>query len=239
MPLDPGTEMTSSARTYTITKHLASGSLAEIYVADSPDGTHVLKVANDDGDQVAAEALNLARLHSEGDDKLIPFLPAMHDAFMWEATWVNVFEYLHDWYTLTEVHARYPELDPKDVSWMYRRLLAVAGFVHRVGIAHGTITPDNVLIHPEMHGLKLIDWTGSFETDDDDHTNVTQATQCAIYLLGGDPERWTVPDSAPRQFRAFVNGARDHHDPWVLLEHFDGLVERMWGKRRFHPFSMT
>lgn len=239
MPIDPGDVITSPARPYTVVKHLATGSMSDLYLADSPDGQVALKVAHGDGDQVAAEALNLARLHSEGDPKLIPFLPAMHDAFIWEATWVNVFEYLDGWYTLTEVMTRHPDLDPKDMAWMFRRLLAVAGFAHRVGLAHGSITPDNVMIHPEMHGLKLIDWTAAFETDDDDATNVAQAVRVGIYLLGGDPKNYTLPPKTPNQLRTFFNGARDHRDPWVLLQHFDGLIERMWGKRRFHPFAMT
>lgn len=239
MTLPPGEIITSPTRTYTIVDHLATGELSDVYLADSPDGQVALKIAHPDGpdDLVADEALTLARLHAEGDDRLKPFLPAMHDAFMWDDTWINAFEYLDGWYTLSEVMARYPDLDPKDMSWMFRRLLAVAGFATRMGVVHGSIQPHNVLIHPEMHGLKLIDWARSAESEDDD-TNVTQSVRCGIFLLGGDPNLYTLPDRTPREMRAFFTGAKNHTDPWVLLKHFDELVERMWGRRRFHAFTM-
>jgi aminoglycoside phosphotransferase (APT) family kinase protein len=47
-------------------------------------------------------------------------------------------------------------VDPRDATWMWRRLLVGLGWVHRAGVVHGAIVEDHVLIHPGEHGL--VDW---------------------------------------------------------------------------------
>ena len=41
---------------------------------------------------------------------------------------------------------------------MWRRLLTALGWAHRARLVHGAVFPEHVLIHPELHGLVLVDW---------------------------------------------------------------------------------
>ena len=50
-------------------------------------------------------------------------------------------------------------LEPRQVWWIFRRLLMTLWLAHLRGYAHGAVTPDHVLIYPEAHGLVLLDWT--------------------------------------------------------------------------------
>ena len=43
--------------------------------------------------------------------------------------------------------AAYPDgVDPRDVAWMWRRLLVALGLAHRAGVVHGAVLPEHVLI---------------------------------------------------------------------------------------------
>ncbi|WP_395137807.1 hypothetical protein [Armatimonas sp.] len=50
-------------------------------------------------------------------------------------------------------------VEPRQVWWIFRRLLMTLWMAHLRGFAHGAITPDHVLVYPEAHGLVLLDWT--------------------------------------------------------------------------------
>ena len=64
------------------------------------------------------------------------------------------------WYTLAEVRRAYPMgVDPKDMAWMWRRLLVALGFAHLNGVIHGAVLPDNISILPGQHGLLLENWS--------------------------------------------------------------------------------
>lgn len=269
MPLAPGETITSTSREYEIVKSLATGEFSDVYLADIAGeiSQAVLKVDRHDGDCSVDEAFRLAQLYRDGDEKLQPFLPRLIDHFLDDnAGDVNAYEYLDGWYTLNEVRDVYPDgVHARDMAWMFRRVLAAAGFVGRLGVTHGAIIPEHVMIHPEQHGLKLIGWPHAVSQDPYEDferpaagyidwypkdlkggvanahisLDVKMAVKCGIYLLGGDPIIATLPEGAPREFRAFFSTAVEHADPWTVLKYFDDLLERIWGKRRFHPFTMT
>lgn len=165
-------------------------------------------------------------------------------------------------YSFVEILDRFPGgIDPKDAAWIFRRMLFALSVAHEggaTGIVHGAIMPCHVLIQPEQHGVVLLDWKYALEPGRTirniprgtrslyppevlDHKPVSFATDiwmavCTIqYLLG---------NRTPKPMRAFFNGCSQdspHLRPWSagqLLLEFTDLIERMWGPRKFHPFSM-
>ena len=75
-------------------------------------------------------------------------------------------------------------------------------------------------------------------------TDLAMAATTMVAILGGDAGRGTLPDSVPVPLRAFFRGcmlpslSQRPRDAWELLEEFDQLIERLWGKRRFRVFEM-
>ncbi len=159
-------------------------------------------------------------------------------------------------------------IDAKDMAWIWRRLLVALGAAHTKGIIHGAVLPENVSILPAEHGLRLDNWEfsarpaeGGFVTGIDARryswypeellsesiptpgADLFLAARCMISLLGGDPiKNSDLP--APKAIQYFLKGCTlastrtRPQDAWALKEEFDDVIERLWGKRAFHPFYM-
>jgi hypothetical protein len=172
-------------------------------------------------------------------DKFSPYFPGLLDAFIYDDAALlhqaAVFEKLEGWYSLEEVHARYPHgIDPKDMAWIWRRLLVALGFAHLNSVIHGAVLPPNVWIQPEQHGLMLRNWFSSVY--DRAHTgellphpdscyaawypravlygepalsgmDIVMSARCMIYLLGGDGESEKIPHFVPEHMRMFLRGS--------------------------------
>jgi serine/threonine protein kinase len=138
--------------------------------------------------------------------------------------------------------------------------LVALGAAHRAGVVHGAVLPEHVLIHPELHGLTLIDWCYS-TTRPEDHVPAlvdrysdayppevpqsrpaTPATD--IYLASGLMLR-LMGEKAPPRLRRFIGGCRAlaarmrPQDAWALLTELDEVLHDLYGPRRFRPFAMT
>jgi hypothetical protein len=209
-------------------------------------------------------------------EKFAAYVPGWVESFLFEeggvTRQVNVFERACGWYSLHEVRAAYPGgIDPKDMAWMWRRLLVALGFAHINGVIHGAVLPGNICILPEQHGLRLENWAfavlnpqasgeiiAAVDADYEDWypnevrnseppaaaTDIAMSARCMIYLLGGDPVRGAMPARVPAAVQMFLKscilpGKRARpQEAWGLKEEFDELLQRLWGERKFHPFSM-
>lgn len=255
-------ELESPLRTYTATGRSWTGDYADVWEATTDDGGKaIVKVAHGHAaDQLAEEALYVARLRGEVEDKFLPYLPHLLETFPHDDTWVNTFEALEGFYTLAEIREAYPTgVDPKDLAWMARRLLTAISIPWRVGLQHHQVLPEHVMILPDEHGMVLIDWCLAGDRNEDGqvylpprghmdfHVNtanvdLSMAAQCLAYVAGGEPGRpITVPDSVPRPIRTWLIACADTEtpvDPVDVLAKFDELIERLWGRRRWHPFTM-
>ena len=211
------------------------------------------------------EIVALRKLHTAPNaDQFSAYLPRLLDAFIYEDAGnqhqASVFERTSGWYSFEDVRRVYPDgIDPKDMTWMFRRVLAALGFAHRNGVIHGALTPRNVLILPEDHGLMLTGWHctvsdpafpvldpgyGAWYPDDvlkggplSFGTDIVMAVKCMIFLSGGDAHL------LPKPLQAFFKGSslpgkRAPQDAWALLKEFDELIGRLWGRRTFRPFLM-
>jgi serine/threonine protein kinase len=271
--------ITTRRHSYRLGRKRAAGDLADLFSATF-DGTRdvVIKMPRDpaDGDLLEREAVALRQLPKDGDGRYLPYVPRLVESFRHRSRdggagterRTNAIAALNGFYSLAEVHDAYPGgLDPRDAAWMWRRLLVGLGFAHRAGVLHGAVLPEHVLIHPEKHGVVLVDWCysvpGCYAATDPSGrvpalvqryaergwyppevpgreqaspaTDIFMATHCMTHLMG---------DKAPTPMRSFAKGClltsqrRRPGDAWRLLAEFDELLERLYGPRRFRPFTM-
>lgn len=241
------------------------GDLADLY--DVGDG-EFLKLPREptNNDLMEREAHALRTLAEHGDPRFLPYVPRLVESFLHRDSGsgadrrINVIGTVAGLRSLAEVRAAYPGgVDPRDVAWMWRRLLVALGFAHRAGLVHGAVLPTHVLIEPEEHGVVLVDWCYSaaageripaLATDYADWypaevhkgrtpgpgTDIFMATRCMTELMG---------PLAPGPLRSFAAGcalpsldARPD-DAWRLLDEFDSVLARLYGPRRFRPFRLA
>lgn len=252
------------------------GDLAELYAARPETGGRgvLLKMPRDprDSDLLEREAVALRQLPKDGDGTFLPYVPRLvesfrhRDAATGAQRQVNAIAALTGFHSLAAVGRAFPDgVDPRDAAWMWRRLLVALGFAHRAGVLHMAVLPDHVLIHPEKHGLVLVDWCysvpGCYAHADPSGrvpamvdryagwyppevpgrrpaspaTDIFMATRCMTHLMG---------DKVPKAMRSFARGCllpaqnRRPSDAWRLLAELDELLERLYGPRRFRPFHL-
>lgn len=255
---------------------LAEGDIADLRAVRYRNGDQwrdaVLKLprAPRDNDLVRAEARALRRIHERGAPRHRAFRPELVGTLRHRdpATRVerhgNVLRRLSGFHDLAEVRRAYPGgVHPRDAAWMWRRLLVAIGDAHRAGVVHGAVVPEHVLIHPDKHGLVLVDWCYSVTLDATrtaphvpamvphrkdmyppevaarrparPATDVYMATRCVEFVTAG---------RLPRQLAAFARGSslpapeRRPSDAFALLDELDQALERALGPPRFHPFHM-
>ncbi|WP_238018213.1 lipopolysaccharide kinase InaA family protein [Dactylosporangium sp. AC04546] len=235
------------------------GDLANLYRV--PEGH--LKLVRDPScnDLMAREAKALRRLAERGDPRYLPYVPRLVDSFRHKDGGVvrraNVIATTaDDLHSLSEIKE---PLDPRDAAWMWRRLLVALGMAHRAGVVHGAVLPEHVLIQPEDHGVILVDWCYSAAEPGEriaaivprhrDHyppevlaketpgpfTDLAMAARLMTDLMG---------DRAPQPLRRFADGCRlasprqRPDDAWWLLAELDELLHRLYGPRKFRPFTL-
>ena len=224
----------NQASEYRLESLLAQGDLCGLYLASTlragkqVEAIMKMSLQPTDNDLSANEARILTHLQKSDDyDKQRHFVSQLIEAFSYRektsgiARHINVLAYTPGLYSLKEVRDAYTQgLDPKDMAWIWRRLLIALGFSHSNGVIHGAVLPTHILIHPEQHGVILIDW--SYATL---HSQVTgeriraisspyrewypvevmtkevptpgldlaMAARCMLDLLGGDPYKQVLP----------------------------------------------
>lgn len=118
-----------------------------------------------DNDLAENEARTLRLLQNgHAAKKFAIYLPGLVASFYFNDGgtfhYVNVFERTNGWVSLAEVKRAFPGgLDPQEVSWIWRRVLVVLGFAHLNRQIHGAALPPNIEILPDMHGLRLVEWS--------------------------------------------------------------------------------
>lgn len=240
--------------TYRVGGVAAAGDIAELYAVD--DALLKMPRRPGDNDLMQAEAFALSTLDT-------PYAPRLLESFTHEdenraRRTVNVIARQRGFVSLAEVQAAYPGgLDPRDVAWMWRRLLTGLGWAHQAGLVHGAVLPEHVLIHPGEHGLVLVDWCYSVQAGGTVPALV--AKHRAAYppeVLGKQPAGAATDifmatglmlrliRNPPDALRRFARGCRYDkprmrpQDAWLLLKEFDELLGDLYGPRRFRAFAM-
>ena len=228
---------------------------------ESVDGKNWVKIARTAkaNGLVTNEARHLKQVLAVAE-KDWAYFPVFVESFRVNRIQANVFsrapEQLH---SFIEVLDRYPGgIDPRDAAWIFRRMLFALSISHKAGVVHGAIMPEHVLIQPEQHGVVLVDWKhattpGStirhipsgtrswYPPEVIDHNPVSFATDI---MMACGTIRYLLENRTPKPMRAIFNGCSQDNPrlrpqgAGELLGEFNDLIERMWGPRKFHPFSM-
>lgn len=255
--------ITTKRHAYTLGEVIGRGDFATVYSATyDVDQLAAVKIIRRpaDSDLLAAETRSLKKL-KDVPEEYRRFFPEIIDVFRHRDAASNktrsalVTNLLSGFYTIREVIETFPNgTDPRDMAWMFRRLLVAVGNAHDVGVVHGAVTPDNVLIHPEMHGLTLVGWTCSVSSGDPlkaaspgyrhfysaDAVDKKPVSGSLDLRMAAMTMEQLLPANSARQFSSFFRGCRISSTPPAreLLGEFDDLLERLYGRRRFRPFVM-
>jgi len=243
------------------------GDIADLFPV--PEG--LLKITRQpaDNDLMAREAEALTRLHFSDLEKYQAFFPELisagrqRDPATGNIRHVNTLRRLEGFFTLEEVQRAYPAgLEPRDIAWIWRRVLTALGAAHSAGIIHGAVLLPHIMIHPADHGLVLVDWCYSSSQK---NMRIPAVVRKYKYCYAPEILNKEVPSPAADiymaakvmaallgdpgkpgyyQLLAFAKGCM-HQRPtwrpqqaWRLLKELDELLERIFGPPRFHPFAM-
>ena len=228
----------------------------------------LLKVARetDNNTFLRAEAAALSGLNQRGEAKLAAYAPELFESFDTAGDdgldrTVNVMTDTSSFVSLARVAQAFPDgLDARDVAWMWRRLLVAVGYAHRAGIIHTAVIPENVLVEPAQHGLVLTNWYYAQEAPNLVAASGLFSGRMDIYapeILDGEQVNTTADIfMATRTISSLFDNATSQHltnfargcmldspvarpdDAWELLKELDGLLEQLFGPRRFRPFAM-
>jgi hypothetical protein len=204
-------------------------------------GTFKIARTPADNDLVRVEAEVLRHLRADKRlARLFPFVPEVFDSFLYAdrrsaPRRVNIVGLWPNVYSLEEVRAQYPRgVDPKDMVWLWRKLLIALGFAHARGIIHGAVLPPCIVIEPDQHGLILNNWVYALPPqliDPGAHLtaivsryeawyppevlakqppqpglDIFLGARCMVYLLGGDPVTGELPTAVPQAIVSFFHG---------------------------------
>jgi hypothetical protein len=261
--------VTVAGRPYLIEGHIGAGDKTDVYrgLLDDPlTELVVVKLCRDDADAplLEREAANL-RLLMESDaqgayhfTRLVPQIVASGPAVLpdGDTRQATVYRYknMFDW-TLADVIREYPDgVDPQTMVWMWNRVLMLLEWVHNVGLVHGAIVPQHVLIHPMYHGATFLDWAyavreGTPLTVPPSHdayhpeeipagapataeTDIAMSARCMLAVLGGNPATGDLPASVPQPIADFIRAhARCGKEKKGVVRYADALeLHEAFGK---------
>jgi hypothetical protein len=253
-------ELRTRTGVYRIGEPFAVGSIANLYEAEGP---HVVKVVRNPALTPLLHgewhALRQLERFTDRHQWLRPFYPRLLDTSGEVTKGSRAFTVLdplrEGFVTLRDVQNAYPHgLDGRDYAWMHRRLLKALAGAHRIGLVHGAVTAENVLVHPEQHGIVLVGWSFAVESGQrllatsrtityppevqagQPVTGATDVHMAHTLMLG------LVRDDEHRQI-AFARGCTQDRperrpDAADLLGEYDDLLEELYGPRVFRPFAL-
>lgn len=223
---------------------------AEVFVTNTPRDT----------DLAEAHITALRKVKTEVNEEYRPYFPKLIETLRYRQPdgsehIVVTTEKLDGMYSFRDVLKKYPEgINAKDTAWMFRRVLIALGNMHEVGMVHGAPNLDSLWIHPELHGLILNNWEYSvptntplkaipqeFKADYPEKVFKKQPVDYRLDLMLAAKTMLRLTDNkTPKQIIAFFKGCAIASTPEApyLLHEFNELIERLWGERTFHHFSM-
>ena len=247
---------------YPVGAVLAQGSVTTVYrstgavlkIARRPTSNRLLENERD-----AYRAL--ARMTAT-NEWLRPYYPRLRDVGAvtgpdGQLRQVNVLTDLTDGFvTLADVRRAYPQgLDGRDWAWMYRRLLRAIAGAHLAGLVHGAVVADNVLIHPAQHGVVLAGWSLATTSGH----RLAGLLKSSAYPPEALAERPVTGKADIHQLHTLMIELLDPHERAqiayargtlqdnprmrpsadALLDEYDELIGRLYGRRQFRPFAVS
>jgi len=161
------------------------------------------------------------------------------------------------------VHGFFPEgIPPRIAVWMWRRILETLAFLHSGGFVHGAVIPPHLLVEEKEHGIRMVGFGragkigGSIEALPEGFESyqcegartlkpvidLVMSARSMIFVLGGDLEEKTLPESVPESLRETlwrISALRAGIDAWKLREELGRLAEKEFGPPEYCPLKIT
>jgi len=267
-----------SSRLYSNVQPYAKGDLCDVFTATTsdefgkPHGA-AIKILRDprDSDLLDTEAKVLKLLWDPtrvDSDHFTKYLPKLLEATTLDIGGgkkrrANVLSLHSQRMSLATLKEKIPEgIDPRDMAWMFRRVLEMLTWVHRQGFIHGAVTPDHVLVSAHHHGAKLIDWSYACNVEKkerikavstkwekwyppevfDKKQPITAATD--VYMAARIADRLVTPALMPPAMRRLFDicqqakPAARYANTWQVYEEFDLILKKLYGKPTFREFKL-
>lgn len=229
-----GTIINSPRREYHVYQKIATGDVADVFLADYAENGStydvVFKVAcdSDDNSLITNEQIALSKIRHKS-------IPSLVEKFKTtEGKNVSVLSYIEgcDLYALRENPLYKNGVPIEHMCWILERQLSVLGFVHSNMHIHGNIEPGNIVMRPQDHNAFLIDYTFSIgnpgqddyikcftpgfsapETEDKLNplptADLYALGKCMVYLIGGDVNKGVIPNHVNSRIAQFLESLID------------------------------
>ncbi len=260
---------------YSFMKRIATGDVCEIWLCRNSSGDFLIaKVALTpaDSDLMNSEVVSLTQIHKDVDNNHKSYYPEIVDSFKSDIRGdkkqvrVNVLgmpvdrlgKRMHPnaFYTLASVNAAYPSgINAKDMAWIWRRTLYALDYYHGLGLIHGALTPDHILIEPSEHGVVIIGWTSSVNSGKSlkivssaykqwypdwaltkDGARKSLDIMLAAKTMVDVTSPLTMPPALKSYFRRMYGGIFTGESALQALSEFDIVIKHEWGDRSFRKF---
>lgn len=156
----------------------------------------------------------------------------------------------------SEILRVYPQgIGGRDIAWIFKRVLTALGNAHDVGLVHGAATLNSFWIDAEKHGVILSEWQHSVTLNEplkiiDTHYkedypqsvfDKEPANHHADIYVAAKMMNRLLRDDTPKPLRIFFKSCLTvkNLDAKHLLREFDYLLERMYGKPKYNPFTLN
>lgn len=264
--------LASPQRTYELTAKLAAGDLCDVHLATDHAERYVIKaprLANPAADALLDQEMRVLQCLTEADTQYAPYFPAPVETFLLDKRGprYNVFQWEDGLFTASEIAVRYPQgLDGHHLAWMFKRMLAALGYIHRQGWVHGAVLPPHLLFHAENHGLRLAGWIHAVPLGQPltvvpaefkawyppearqgavAATDIYLAARSLVYLAGGLPQSGRPPSAVPAPLWRFVQACllesprMRPHDAGSVHDEFDDLLHDLYGPPQYVQLALS
>jgi serine/threonine protein kinase len=119
------------------------------------------------------------------------------------------------WGSLASLNERFTSgVDPRHAVWIWRRMLGVLNFIHHHGWCHGDIRPEHALLHPQDHGVRLIDWSAARKDarETDQVADLCRSARTVQVILCGANGSAALPAQVPTGLAQLVTNASQDQD---------------------------
>lgn len=225
-----------------------------------------IAIGQDAGLSLQTEVATLRLLHEQAGT-YAKHLPQVLDQFRTaEGLPGTVFDFL-DGFTLEQLRARFPQgVEPRHGLWILRRGLSALGYAHSRGLLHGHLTPTHILVRPQDHNIWLLGWSRAIQRPSETgqgfqvrdpiysppeahqgkpplpSSDLWSLARCLILLLGGDPQRETLPAAVPERLERFLrfllkeSPLQRPQDAWELYHALEKIRDELYGPHKFVEF---
>lgn len=231
-------EVTSPTATYHIEATIwRQGDFSFLYRGQEAGGREIIaKIASEPAQNqwLEHEASRLIRFRDAASGsnlgRIACFVPKLLDTFLMAGEKntryrVNIMLQVPDLVSVADIIQAYPHgLEPAQAAWVSRRIIAQTLAASVLGVVHGAMVPDHIMVDPWKHEPLHIGWVHAleepwkkgnrithvidrfrdfyppevFEKKTPDHrTDLYMAGKTMLQLLGGDVRNNTFPRSLP------------------------------------------